>query len=117
MTTKCDKCGANMVFDDLATVEIRYNGINKVKRVCRKCAFLVDEFTDLAFLPDKPKRSRLDALYDYVEREKSKTPKEKVSEVVTSLYRKGYTIGAIAKETGISPESVMLILIDAEGVE
>ena len=115
--TRCHKCGAEIVMDGLAMIEIRYNGVNNIKRVCKKCAFIVDEFTDPAPLPDFPSRSRLDALFDYVEREKIKSPKEKIMEIVAGMYRKGYTVGAIAKETGLKEDSVMFVIMDAEGEE
>lgn len=40
--TRCHKCGAEITMDGLAMIEIRYNGVNNIKRVCKKCAFLVD---------------------------------------------------------------------------
>ena len=100
------------MMDSLAMIEIRYNGVNNIKRVCKKCAFLVDEFTDPAPLPDFPSRTRLDALFDYVEREKKKSPKEKIMEIVAGMYKKGYTVGEVARETGLTEESVMYIWMD-----
>lgn len=115
--TRCNRCGSEISMDGLAFLEIRHNGVNKTKRICPKCAFLVDEFTDPAYLPGELGRSRLDALYDYVEREKKKSPREKIMEIVAGMYRKGYMVSAIAKETGLKEDSVMFVIMDAEGVE
>lgn len=115
--TICQKCGSEIQIGDLAFVDITYNGMKVSKRICKRCAHIIDEFTDLAPIPGEPKRTRLDALIDYVNRENAKTPREKIRSVIVELNLKGHTISAIAKETGITDDAVMLVLMDIEEVD
>jgi hypothetical protein len=66
-------------------------------------------YSEPAYLPGKPNRSRLDSYIESLEREAKRKPKDQIKKFVKELLKEGWGFKKIGEELGIGMDSALLI--------
>ena len=107
--TTCEKCGKAIHYEEAAVWQRTKNGRTETKYLCSKCDDYVHMYSEPAYLPGRPDRTRLDAYIESLEREASRKPKDQIKKFVKDLIKKGYGFKKIGEELGIGMDSALLI--------
>ena len=107
--TTCEKCGRVIPYEESEVWQITARGRTETKHFCVKCANLIHMYSEPAYLPGRPDRTRLDAYIESLERETNRKPKDQIKKFVKDLIKKGYGFKRIGEELGIGMDSALLI--------
>ena len=66
-------------------------------------------YSEPAYLPGRPDRTRLDAYIESLEREAKRKPKEQIKKFVKDLLKEGWGFKKIGEELGIGMDTALLI--------
>lgn len=107
--TTCEKCGRVVPYEESEVWQITARGRTETRHFCERCANLIHMYSEPAYLPGQPNRSRLDAYIESLEREAKRKPKDQIKKFVKDLLKEGWGFKKIGEELGIGMDSALLI--------
>ena len=109
MITTCEKCGKAIYKEDAVMRQRTKKGRIETQYMCEACDERIQMYSEPAYLPGRPDRTRLDAYIESLERENNRTPKNKIKKFVKDLLKEGWGFKKIGEELGIGMEGALLI--------
>lgn len=107
--TVCERCGRKLEHGKAIIWQREEKGIISTIYVCSKCDNYMQMYSEPAYLPGRPDRTRLDAYIESLERENNRTPKSKIKKFVKDLLKEGWSFRKIGEELGVGMEGALLI--------